>query len=117
MPDRRKKRLALRSTADGTFTVELDGQPLTFVSRVEFVADANGHAAARLTIPAAILEVDAEVDAFVTAHSDQADDSEPKVNIEIDGTRLTKQDVHDAVRLALHREMTRGSYPLGHVRR
>lgn len=111
MPKRRKERLVLRSTDNGTFTVELDGQPLTFVSRVEFVAGANGRAEARLTVPAAILEVDAEVAAFVTAHSDQTDD-EPTINFTVEGSALTKQDIADAVRAVMDQERARGR-PLG----
>ncbi|MFI1165634.1 hypothetical protein ACH4UM_18965 [Streptomyces sp. NPDC020801] len=83
MPDRH--RLVLRGSGDpATFTVELDGEPLTFVSRVELVVDARGAAEVRLTVPGALVETDADVEAFVAAHT-PADDSgsthEPTVHV------------------------------------
>lgn len=111
MSEPQKKRLVLRSHANGTHTVELDGQPLSFVSRVELAVDAQGCGEARLSIPAEILDVEADVAAFVTAHSDQTDDNEPTVNLTVEGSALTKQDVADAVRAVMYQESSRGRPP------
>lgn len=52
--------------------VELDGQPLDFVSRIELVLDADtSEATVRLSVPAAVLDLDMDAQAFVTAHAAQ----------------------------------------------
>jgi hypothetical protein len=67
-----RHRLVVRCDGDPTTaTIELDGEPLTFVSRVELVLDVNGQAEARLAVPAAILDIEADAVAFVTAHAEQ----------------------------------------------
>lgn len=109
MPARRKKRLALRST-DGTFTVELDGQPLTFVSHVVLVADANGAAEARLTVPGELVAIDAEAEAFITAHTPTGDDDsvsthEPTVHVAL--SDLDQNTIDAAVRRVLWRDKLR----------
>ena len=110
MPERRKKRLALRSTDDGTFTVELDGQPLTIVSRVVIVADANGAAEARLTIPGELVAIDAEAAAFITAHTPAGDDAsvsthEPTVHVSL--SEIDQQTIDAAVRRVMWRDKLR----------
>lgn len=53
-------------------TIHLDGEQLLFVSRVELVLDAaTGEATARLTVPAAALDLDVDAAVFVTAHTDE----------------------------------------------
>lgn len=66
-------RLELRcSTGNpGRTTIHLDGKQLTFVSRVELVLDCNGGGEVKLAIPAALLDLDVDAAAFVTAHADQ----------------------------------------------
>lgn len=52
-------------------TIHLDGEQLLFVTRIELVLDgATREATARLTIPAAYLDLDVDVAAFVTAHTE-----------------------------------------------
>lgn len=54
--------------------ITLDGRQLDFVSRVELVLDADTReATVRLSIPAAVLDIDADAQAFVTAHTLTAD--------------------------------------------
>src|SRR5689334_18426072 len=120
MADRRRKRLTLRSQDNGTFTVELDGQPLTFVSRVELVVDARGGSEARLVVPAEIIETDVDVEAFVTAHSDQPDDSvsthEPTVHVSL--SDVDQNTIDAAVRRVLWRDKLRDlRNPGAHFRR
>ncbi|MCI3277635.1 hypothetical protein [Streptomyces cylindrosporus] len=64
-----RHRLVVRSEgAPDTTTIELDGEPLSFVSRVELVVDARGHAEARIVVPGAIVDMEADAEAFVLAH-------------------------------------------------
>lgn len=106
MPDRRKQRLVLRSHDNGTFTVELDGQPLTFVSRVALIADADGTAEVRLTIPRELLTIDADAEAFVTAHTPAGDDDststhEPTVHVSL--SDIDQKTIDAAVRRVIWR--------------
>lgn len=110
MPERRKERLVLRSTDNGSFTIELDGQPLRCVSRVVLVADANGTAEARLTVPAELLAVDADAEAFVTAHTPAADDDstdthDPTVHVSL--SDLDQTTIDAAVRRVMWRDKLR----------
>lgn len=69
-----RHRLELRCpTGDpNSTTIYLDGEQLMFVRRVEFVLDAKtGEASAQLTVPAAMLDIDVDAAAFVTAHTDE----------------------------------------------
>jgi hypothetical protein len=51
-------------------TIELDGQLLNFVTRVELVLDTDTHeAAVKLTIPGALVDLDVDAAAFVAAHT------------------------------------------------
>lgn len=108
MPDR--KRLVLRNGSHpGTSTVELDGEPLTFISRIEVVLDANGTAEARLTVPGALLDVDADVQAFVTAHAPSEDaesTGSPDVHVHVNGNTDPK-----ALKAAILRAQARGPLP------
>lgn len=110
MPERKKQRLALRSTDDGTFTVELDGQPLTIVSRVVIVADAYGAAEVRLTVPGELVAIDAEAEAFITAHTlagddDSASTHEPTVHVSL--SDIDQNTIDAAVRRVLWRDKLR----------
>jgi hypothetical protein len=106
MPDR--KRLTLR--CDGSpaqAAIELDGEPLSFVSRVELVLDANGAAEVRITLPGELVDVDADVQAFVTAHAAGGDDEsasthEPTVFVGLSG--VDQQTIDAAVRRVLRHE-------------
>ena len=106
MPDRH--RLVLRgSDHPATFTVELDGERLTCVSRVELVADANGRAEARLTVPSELVEMDVDVQAFVAAHTPTGDDGsasthEPTVHVSL--SDLDQHTLDAAVRRVLRHE-------------
>jgi hypothetical protein len=60
----------------GQATIHLDGEQLTFVSRIEFVADCNTReVTAKLTIPGAYLDIDVDAAAFITAHADGGADA------------------------------------------
>ena len=73
MPDRH--RLVIRHSGIPAATVvELDGKPLSFISRVELVVDARGHAEARLIVPGELVDLEADVEAFVLAHAASGDD-------------------------------------------
>lgn len=64
------KRLQL--TANGhpaRVTLSLDGEPITFVSRLELSLDCNGESTVCLTAPAELVDIDVDVAAFVTAHA------------------------------------------------
>jgi hypothetical protein len=52
-------------------TIEIDGEPIMFVSHVELTVDGRGYGEAKLTIPAALLDIDVDAAAFVTAHVGQ----------------------------------------------
>jgi hypothetical protein len=56
-----------------TATIHLDGQQLLFVTRVELVLDGDTReAAVRLTVPAAMLDLDVDAAVFVTGHTDES---------------------------------------------
>lgn len=76
-PQRHK--LTIRSAGNVFGPIELDGQPLPFISRIELALDADGRSEARLTVPAAYLDIDADVAAFLTAHA-ETDDEAPAIN-------------------------------------
>lgn len=98
-------RLVLRGQGDpSTYTVEVDGEPLTFVSRVELTLDANGAAEVRLTVPGALVDTDVDVEAFVTAHTSAGDDGsasthEPTVHVSL--SDLDQHTIDAAVRRVL----------------
>ncbi|MBM9509978.1 hypothetical protein [Actinacidiphila acididurans] len=86
-------------------TIHLDGQQLLFVSRVELVLDAQTReAAVRLTVPAAVLDLDVDAAAFVTAHSsDTPVPTENQVHVHVGGTVMT-ENMQQAVRGAQRRQ-------------
>lgn len=49
--------------------VYLDGEELTFVSRVELVFDADGESSAVFTVPGELVDIDVDASAFITAHA------------------------------------------------
>jgi len=59
-------------------TIHLDGQQLLFVTRIELDFDCNGSGDVKLTVPTALVDLDVDVAAFVTAHTDgvERDDSD-----------------------------------------
>lgn len=107
MPDHH--RLVLRGSGHpATYTVELDGEPLSFVSRVELVLDANGAAEVRLTVPGALVETDVDVQAFVTAYTPTGDDGsasthEPTVHVSL--SDLDQHTIDAAVRRVLRHDL------------
>jgi hypothetical protein len=59
--------------------VRVDGEQLLFVSRIELVLDAaTREASVRLTVPAAMLDLDVDAAAFVTAHAAAAGQDDPE---------------------------------------
>lgn len=53
--------------------VYLDGEELTFVSRIELAFDANGESSAVITVPGELIDIDVDATAFVTAHTTEAE--------------------------------------------
>lgn len=103
-----RHRLTLRSDGDpARAAIELDGEPLSFVSRVELVLDANGAAPVRLIVPGGVVDVDADVQAFVTANAAGDDDEstathEPAVFVGL--SAVDQQTIDAAVRRVLRYE-------------
>lgn len=63
-------RLVLRSGVNpGTMSIELDGEPIAFVSRVELVVDGDGRGEAKLTIPAELFDLDVDASAFLAVRA------------------------------------------------
>lgn len=68
----KQHRLVVRAPGNPRLaTVELDGQQLTFVSRIEFTLDLNGKSEAKLTVPVEFIDLDVDAAAFVTAHTSE----------------------------------------------
>lgn len=118
MPD--QKRLVLRCDGNpAQAVIELDGEPLSFVSRLELVLDASGAAEVRLTVPGEIVDVDADVKAFVTAHAAGGDDESASahglpphpgdtVTVNIEGSVLNDATLRDAVEAEMLKLRRRG---------
>ena len=70
MPDRRHLQVRCPSGDPSRATIHLDGKQLPFVSRIQITLDTQtGEAAATLTIPAALLDLDVDARALITSHS------------------------------------------------
>lgn len=104
-PQRHRLEVRCPSGNPSEATIHLDGQQLLFVSRIELVIDAQTReAAVRLTVPAAVLDLDVDAAAFVTAHSSGAPaPGASEVHVHVDGTVMTER-MQQAVKGALRRQ-------------
>lgn len=90
-------------------TIRLDGEQLMFVSRIELILDGTTReATARLTIPAALLDLDVDAAAFITAHAEPGEDGPKYATFDVgadvaptvaDGIALDRQRLLDAQEL------------------
>jgi len=74
VPERHRLKLTTRNGDPRQTAIEVDGEPVLNCQRVELVLDANGESQVRLTFPGALVDVDADVAAFVQAHVPTGDD-------------------------------------------
>jgi len=70
-PERHRLQLHCPNGNPSEATLHLDGEQIMWASRIEFVLDCNTRqATVRLTAPAALLDIDVDAAAFVTAHTE-----------------------------------------------